>query len=102
MIQEVTDDGFNALVKEGVTLIDFFAHWCGPCRTLAPVLEQIAKDFSGSVKVAKLDIDKSNATATSHKVTSVPTMILYKEGSEVGRLVGLRDAKAIKDFISQA
>ena len=97
-VQEVNDDGFDALIKEGVTVIDFFAEWCGPCRTLAPVLAEVAGELSGKVKFAKLDIDKNHVTAKTHQVTSVPTMILYKDGEEVNRLVGLRDATALKDF----
>ena len=97
-IQEVNDDGFDALIKEGVTVIDFFAEWCGPCRMLAPVLAEVAGELSGKVKFAKLDIDKNHVTAKAQHVTSVPTMILYKDGEEVNRLVGLRDAAALKDF----
>ncbi|QVL55585.1 MAG: thioredoxin [Simkaniaceae bacterium] len=101
-IQEVNDDGFDALIKEGVTVIDFFAEWCGPCRMLAPVLAEVAGELSGKVKFAKLDIDKNHVTAKAHHVTSVPTMILYKDGEEVNRLVGLRDAAALKDFALSA
>lgn len=97
-IQEVNDDGFDALIKEGVTVIDFFAEWCGPCRNLAPVIAEVAAELSGKVKFAKLDIDKNHVTAKSLHVTSVPTLILFKDGEEKSRLVGLRDASAIKDF----
>lgn len=102
LVQEVNDDGFDALIKEGVIVIDFFAEWCGPCRTLAPVLEEVAGELSGKVKFAKLDIDKNHVTAKAHQVTSVPTIILYKDGEEVNRLVGLRDAGALKDFALSA
>ena len=97
-----TDDQFDSQVKHGVVLVDFHASWCGPCRTLAPVLEQVAKDLSGKAAVGKIDIDSEQKTAGRFQISSVPTMILFKEGKEVGRLVGLRNADAVKSFIQQA
>ena len=97
-VVETSDNEFESLVKEGVTLVDFFAEWCGPCKTLSPLLEELAVELEGKVKFAKLDIDKNHVVAKSAHVTSVPTMILYKNGEEKNRLVGLRDADAIRDF----
>ncbi|QVL57927.1 MAG: thioredoxin [Simkaniaceae bacterium] len=99
-IAMLDDSNFDEVIKSGVTLVDFFAEWCGPCKTIAPVLVEVAKDkdLVGKVQVGKLDIDKNVATAKAHHVTSVPTLILFKDGEEVNRLVGLRDAVAIKDF----
>jgi thioredoxin 1 len=101
-IKHFTDKEFDSEIKKGVTLVDFTANWCGPCRTLAPVLEQVAKDISGKAVIAKVDIDSEQKTATHFQITSVPTMILFKNGKEIGRLVGLRTADAIKDFIDTA
>ena len=97
-IAMLDDNNFDEVIKSGVTLADFFAEWCGPCRTIAPVFDEVAKDLSGKVQFGKLDIDKSHITAKANHVTSVPTLILYKDGKEVNRLVGLRDAVAIKDL----
>ncbi|MCB1080616.1 MAG: thioredoxin [Simkaniaceae bacterium] len=97
-IIEIDDKGFEGLVGEGVTLVDFYAEWCGPCRMLSPVLKEVATQLKGKVKFAKLDIDKNHITAKTHHVTSVPTLILFKNGEEANRLVGLRDAAAVKDF----
>jgi thioredoxin 1 len=101
-IVQLDDGNFEEITKSGVTLVDFFAEWCGPCRMLAPILEEVARELSGKVKIGKLDIDKSHITAKAHHVTSVPTIILFKDGEEVNRLVGLRDADAIKDFATSA
>jgi thioredoxin 1 len=99
LIKHFTDDSFESEISKGVTLVDFHANWCGPCRMLAPVLEQVAKEIKGKASVGKIDIDNEQKTAAHFQITSVPTMILFKDGKEVNRLVGLRNAEAVKDFI---
>jgi thioredoxin len=101
-MKHLTDANFDAEIKKGVTLVDFHANWCGPCRMLAPVLEQVSKDLKGKASLGKIDIDAEQKTASRFQITSVPTMILFKDGKEVNRLVGLRNAEAIKDFIMSA
>lgn len=95
----LTEDAFEQDIKSGLTLVDFYADWCGPCRMLTPILEKVAKEFNGKATIAKLDIDKAQKTASSYQITSIPTLILFKNGKEFGRLVGLRDEKAIREFI---
>lgn len=98
-IKKLTEDSFQQEISSGVTLVDFYADWCGPCRMLAPVLEKVAKDVKGKATVAKLDIDRAQGIASSFQVTSIPTLILFEGGKEVDRLVGLRDHQAILQFI---
>ncbi|OGN63561.1 MAG: thioredoxin [Chlamydiae bacterium RIFCSPHIGHO2_12_FULL_49_9] len=102
IIKQLTDSDFEKTIKEGVTLVDFHANWCGPCRMLAPVLEQVAKEVKGKAQIAKIDIDTEQKTASHFQITSVPTLILFKNGKEVNRLIGLRNAEAVKDFILAA
>ena len=99
LILHLTDASFANEVKKGVTLVDFHAHWCGPCRMLAPVLEQVAADIQGKAKIGKVDIDTEQKVSAEFQITSVPTMILFKDGREINRLVGLRSADAIKEMI---
>ena len=101
-IQHFNDGEFQNQIKSGVVLVDFHANWCGPCRTLAPVLDQVAKEMQGKAVVGKIDIDNEQKTAAQFQITSVPTMVLFKDGKEVGRLVGLRTADAVKEFINSA
>ncbi len=101
-IKHFSDNEFQTQIKKGIVLVDFHANWCGPCRTLAPVLEQVAKDVQGRAVIGKIDIDNEQRTAAQFQITSVPTMILFKEGKEVGRLIGLRSADAVKEFINSA
>lgn len=96
----LTEEGFEQGIKSGLVLVDFYADWCGPCRMLTPILEKVAKDVGSKATIAKVDIDKAQKTATTFQITSIPTLILFKNGKEVARLVGLRDEKTIKELIT--
>ena len=102
LISYLDENSFDKNVATGGTLVDFYADWCGPCRMLSPVLEDVAKELKGKAKIAKLDIDNSQKIAAHYQVMSVPTMILFKDGKEVNRLIGLRDAEGVKKFIDSA
>jgi thioredoxin 1 len=96
------EENFDEVIKAGITLVDFYADWCGPCRMLSPILEEISDEMKDQAAFGKLDIERNQKIAGNFQVTSVPTLILFKDGKEVNRLVGLRDANGIKDFISSA
>jgi thioredoxin 1 len=86
----VTDANFEeTITKNKVVLVDFWANWCGPCRALAPTIKELATEYCGKVLIGKLDVDENPATAERFQVFSIPTMILFKEGKEAERLVGL-------------
>ena len=93
----VTDDSFSDDVLSSSTpvLVDFWATWCGPCKMVAPVLEEIAGEKAGSLTVAKLDVDANPATARDFQVVSIPTMILFKDGEPVKRIVGAKGKAAL-------
>lgn len=101
-IKHLTEETFNNDTKHGVVLVDFYADWCGPCRMMTPILERVAKEVKGKAVIGKLDIDSAQKIASQFQVTSIPTLILYNDGKEVGRLVGLRDAPSVKEFIEGA
>ena len=88
----VTDETFNqeVLKADRPTLVDFWAVWCGPCRMVAPVVDEIAREQTGKLKVMKLDVDENQNTAMAYGVMSIPTLILFKNGQPVERIVGFR------------
>jgi thioredoxin 1 len=102
LMKHLTDDNFIQEIANGVTVVDFHAEWCGPCRMLAPILEQVANEVNGKATIAKVDIDSEQKTAAQFQITSVPTLILFKDGKEVNRLIGLRNADAVKEFVLAA
>lgn len=101
-IKMLTEENFSQNIGKGVSVVDFFATWCGPCRMLTPIMEEVAIFFEGKVIVGKVDIDKAQEVAGQYKVSSVPTIILFKDGKEHDRLVGIRDFKTLKSWIETA
>lgn len=93
----VTDNSFadEVLMSDKPVLVDFWATWCGPCKMVAPVLEEIARDNPEKITVAKLDIDKNPGIARDYKIMSVPTMILFEKGQPVKTIVGAKPKAAI-------
>ena len=86
----VTDGTFQAEVEQqpGLVVVDFWAEWCGPCRVIAPILEQLAVEYAGKLKIAKLDVDANQQTAIRFNVRSIPSLLLFKGGKHVDTVVG--------------
>lgn len=94
-IKELNDTNFQAQVKTGVTLVDFWASWCMPCKMMAPVLNETAEALGNTAKIGKLDVDSNRESSAKYGVRSIPTLILFKNGKEINRFVGIKT----KDFL---
>ncbi len=102
-VVHVTDDSFAQDVeqREGVTIVDFWATWCGPCRMIAPVLEQIANERAGQVTIAKLDTDANQKTSVRYNVRSIPTLLFFKDGKPVAQIIGAVPKARIEAALAQ-
>lgn len=94
---EMTDANFSQMIQsEQPVLVDFWATWCGPCQMLAPVVDALAQEAAGRFVVGKLDVDKNPETSMKYGIQSIPTLIIFKNGQEVDRLMGAQTAAALK------
>jgi thioredoxin len=102
LLQLVDDETFSSVVEKGLVLVDFFAEWCGPCHMQTPILEALAKELGDQLKIVKVDIDKAPQVTSMFRITSVPTLVLLRDGKAVQQVVGVRDADALKELIRSA
>jgi thioredoxin 1 len=96
----LNDANFEESVAKGVTLVDFYADWCGPCKMIEPILDDLSEEMEEKVVIAKLDIEKALTITANFQVTSIPTLIVFKDGKEAKRIIGLRDKEALKSMIN--
>jgi thioredoxin 1 len=103
-VREVTDKSFeeDVLKSEQPVLVDFWAEWCHPCKMLAPTVEKVAQEYDGKAKFVKLNIDDSNQIAQRYGIKGIPTLILFKGGSEADRVVGVTSRDNIANMIDRA
>lgn len=99
--EHLNDSNFSEKIASGVALVDFFATWCGPCRMLGPTVEELAAESDGSYAVYKVDIDECEDVAMAFGIMSVPTLIVFKNGAEAARLIGVQPKSVILDAISR-
>ena len=101
-VTEITNSNFKTEVLDSSSpvLVDFWASWCGPCRMIAPVLEEVAKEKAGTVKVGKINVDEQPQLASKFGVMSIPTLVLFKGGKAVNKSVGVKPKEAILEMIN--
>ncbi|MDX8363997.1 thioredoxin [Cytobacillus sp. Hm23] len=100
-ISHVTDQNFTTETSDGVVLADFWAPWCGPCKMIAPVLEELDQEMGDKVKIVKLDVDDNQETAAKFGVMSIPTLLVFKNGEVVDKVVGFQPKEALADLLSK-
>ena len=102
-VNEFTDENFDVDVakSELPVLIDFWAAWCGPCKAIAPVIDEIAVEYEGKIKVGKVDVDKNQNTAMKYGVRSIPTLLIMKSGEVVNQIVGAVPKENITDILNK-
>ena len=100
-VKNLTQNTFKQYAAGGLVLVDFWAPWCGPCKLIAPVLNEMADELNGSLRIGKVNVDNQQALAAKYKVRNIPTLVLLKNGKEVKRFVGVKPKKALLAEISE-
>lgn len=101
MAFQFTDQNFKTEIAKGLSVVDFTAPWCGPCKMMAPLFEDVAHQFEGKVKMGKLDVDENTETASQFGISGVPTVIFFKDGAEKTRLVGFQSKEALMEKLNE-
>lgn len=103
MTVELTDKNFKTEVLDdsGVVLVDFWAPWCGPCRMVGPIIDELASEYQGKAKIGKLNVDDNPATASKYGIMSIPTMLIFKNGEVVDQMVGVAPKAQLVDKLDE-
>jgi len=99
-VTELSDSQFDAAIANGVTLVDFWAPWCGPCKMQGPILQELGENVDGQATIAKVNVDEAGGVAGRFGVQAIPTLLLFKDGNEVQRFVGVQPMEILIDAIS--
>lgn len=97
---ELNQDNMEETVKEGVSLVDFWAPWCGPCRMLAPTIDQLAQEFDGKAKICKVNTEVEQELTAQYQIRSIPTILFFKDGKIVDQLIGATTKGALEDKLN--
>lgn len=100
-VQVIKDDDFEKVIGSGLALVDFWAEWCMPCRMQAPIMEELAQDIGGQATIGKLNIDENPQIPSQFGITGIPTSILFKDGQEIRRFVGVQSKQALAKVIQE-
>lgn len=98
-MEKLNNSNFNSTIEHGITVVDFFADWCGPCRMLAPLLEKSEKKYIDKVKFAKVNVDENNELASQYGIMSIPNLIIFKDGKLVNQHIGYFSQEELEQFI---
>ena len=101
-IKEISDSTFDAEVLQADTpvLVDFWAPWCGPCKAIAPILEEVSRDYEGKLKIVKCNVDDNPGTPSNYGIRAIPTLILFKEGQKIEQIVGMVQKAKLEDTLN--
>lgn len=97
---EIKNNEFRSEIEDGIVLVDFYAQWCGPCRMISPVLEQLHEEYDGKVKFVKVDIDVNPETAKEYGVMSISNLLIFKDGELADRLLGFKPKQTLQQWIN--
>ncbi len=97
---ELNASNFNEVVKDGVTLVDFWAPWCGPCRMIAPIIDELTEEFEGKAKIGKVNTDEEQELAIKFGIRSIPTLLIFKNGEVVDQMVGASSKQTYTDKLN--
>lgn len=99
MVTRLTKQNFREAISQGLIIVDFWAEWCGPCQMLAPIFEELSREYQAKLKFAKVNTDDYPEVATENRITGIPCLIVFKEGKEIDRIIGMTSKEVLKEKI---